>query len=157
MEQEQDQRHHLLLRLATDALYWLVRIADFQPLECGLGILMAVWAIVLLWPGDLFAVSPRVYVIMAARGTDTSWGLWATGVVLCHVAGAIGTIVFPCSGRWALARMAGVLLTGGWFVYLGCMFAGAGIVSFGAFSHFILAGLSAWTLWRYVARPCHDE
>jgi hypothetical protein len=145
MNQQQEQRHHTLLRMVTSGLLWLSKEADYQPVETALNLLVLWWTVLFFLSRDLFAIS-RVYDVMAVLAPQPIWGMVAALIVCWHSFSV--TILRPY--RWT--RSVALLSIFAWNCFFGLVFAATGIASFGAGSHFIFAGLAAWALWRYAGR-----
>lgn len=145
MEQQQDQRHHMVLRTTTTALLWLVHDADFQPVEMCLSLLVLLWVMLLFFAPNLFAVS-HTYDVLAVLASQQMWGLVAALIVCWHSF----AVTLWRHTRWT--RSTALLAIFAWNVFFGLMFAAAGVPSYGAGSHFVFAGLAAWSLWRYLGR-----
>lgn len=158
-QQEQERRHHQLLRLVMTGAYWLARKADWQPIETIVSLFALGWAFVLLWPSHLFGISPtyapmRNIAASLPLHPETTWGLLAliaptvhiVGVLCCHVDRAW------CSDHAEMIRAAGLLGFVAWNVFLSIMFISSGILSYAAISHPLLFLTATWTLWRFAGR-----
>lgn len=145
MEQQQEQRHHMVLRYVTAGLLWLTNEADYQPVEFFLNILVLLWAGLLLFAPGLFHIS-HTYDVMAVVAPQSVWGAAAALLVCWHSF----TVTLLRGHAWT--RALALLLIAAWNIFFGLMFAATGIPSYGAGSHFVFAGLAAWALWRYAGR-----
>jgi hypothetical protein len=119
MEQQQEQRHHTLLRMVTSGLLWLSKEADYQPVETALNLLVLWWTVLFFLSRDLFAIS-RVYDVMAVLAQQPIWGMVAALIVCWHCFfglvfaatgiasfGAGSHFIFAGLAAWALWRYAG--------------------------------------------------
>ena len=148
LEQEQQQRQSLTMRLSAILAQWINWLLTllrqpFQAVETLLVGVIGVWSLVFFLNPNLFDVS-SVYGPMAERGTPGGWGRWALVPVGLWLAALVT--------RSPVFRYGAQVLIIGWYSYLTLLFASAGQITFAVGFHALGLVYAVWVLWRYAGR-----